>query len=341
MGERLRLGIVGCGGIAGIMAMVARITPSVRLVVCCDADRERSASFARRHRIPKACAGLDEMLALNEVDALYLAVPHDLHAGMIASAMAAGKPVLVEKPLARTLQEGMRVAAAARERGAKVGVNYQYRYSVGCYALARAVRAGVLGRIHSARINVPWHRDARYFDGAPWHSTVARAGGGTLITQGSHLLDAVLWMLRERSVAATGFTVIHGFDVEVETLAQAIVQTEGGALVQISSSMIAMPEQPVSIEIYGERGTAGYSNKPFSRVWSRGVRVRAVRPPSRGVHALQRSLAGFAAWVLRDEPFLVPAREALPVLAAVDAIYRSARSGVREAVGDTKEEDGW
>lgn len=76
-----------------------------------------------------------------DVDAVYLAVPHDRHAGMAIAAIVEGKSVLVEKPIARTPAEGALVVQRAREYGAKVGVNCQYRYDAGCYALAQAVRA--------------------------------------------------------------------------------------------------------------------------------------------------------------------------------------------------------
>jgi predicted dehydrogenase len=82
--------------------------------------------------------------------------------------------------------------------------------------------------------------------------------------------------------------------------------------------------------VYGERSTALYSNRWRSSVKFIGRQVRRERPPEWGLHALQRSLAGFAKWVLYDKPFLIPAASTLPVLAAVEAIYRSAKSGVRE-----------
>ena len=107
---------------------------------------------------------------------------------------------------------------------------------------------------------------------------------------------------------------------------------ESGALIQISSSMVASSEQPVSIEVYGEKGTASYGSWPLPHVRFRDVAVRGEKPPQRGVHALQRSLEGFRAWIMDDVPYLIPAAEALPVLAAVEALYRSAKTGRREPI---------
>jgi UDP-N-acetyl-2-amino-2-deoxyglucuronate dehydrogenase len=324
---KLNLGVVGCGNIASFTARVSKLVSQVRLVACCDIKVERAQVFAQRYRIPQVYTNYTEMLEKAKLDAVYLAVPHDLHYEMILSAVEAGKPVFVEKPLTRTLEEGVKLVDAVEDQ--QVGVNYQYRYDRGCYALARAVQAGVLGRIHSIRINVPWHRTQSYFDSAPWHKTLAQAGGGTLITQGSHFLDVALWALGEGPISAMGYTATPGFDVEVETLAHGIVETSGGTLISITSSMVAAPKQAATIEVYGERGTARYCDLPTSAVKFVGVRTRKERPPEWGVHALQRSLAGFANWVLDKKPYLTPARETLPVLVAVDGIYRSASSRER------------
>lgn len=330
---KLRLGIVGCGDIARYVALFGWLNWRIRLVACCDVVPERAAAFAHRYRIPQHFSNYEQMLAAVSLDAVYLAVPHHLHLPMVQTAVAHGVHVFLEKPITRTLAEGRTLLPLIRQSGVCVGVNYQYRYDSGCYALARAVQRGDLGPVHAARCNLPWHRQQDYFGGASWHAAQATAGGGTLLTQGSHLLDVVLWAMGKRPSTATGYTAQRKFrDVDVEDLAQGIIEMEDGALVQISSAMVAATEQAVTIEIYGERGTAVYSNRPWPRVTFRGVRVRKEKPPHWGVHALQRSLEGFRAWVIDGRPYLTPAAEALPVLAAVEAIYRAAASGKREIV---------
>jgi len=325
--NRLKLGIVGCGDIAGFTALVSKLVPQVTLSACCDVDAERAQAFAKRNRIPQALADYQEVLAASAIDAVYLAVPHHLHYEMILSAVGAGKPVFVEKPLTRTLSEGKKLIEAIGN--SKVGVNYQYRYDSGCYALARAVQSGALGRVHSIRINIPWRRTQKYFDGASWHKTIAQAGGGTLITQGSHFLDVALWALGEKPVSAMGYTATPLFNVEVDTLAHGIVETQGGTLISVTSSMVAATEQKVTIEAYGEHGTALYQDLSLPSVKFIGAKIRREHPPERGVHALQRSLSGFANWILKDKPFLTPAASTLSVLTAVDGIYQSAVTGIR------------
>ncbi|MFZ5857984.1 MAG: Gfo/Idh/MocA family protein [Chloroflexota bacterium] len=326
--KKMKIAIVGCGDIAGFTAIFSKLVSQVNLSACCDVNAERAQTFAKRHRIPQVFTDYNELIETSSADAVYLAVPHHLHYEMILAAVKAGKAVFVEKPLTRTLDEAKKLIQEIGD--AKVGVNYQYRYDSGCYALARAVQSGALGRVHSMRVNIPWHRTQKYFDGAAWHKTIAHAGGGTLITQGSHFLDVALWALGEQPISAMGYAKSLLFDVEVDTLAHGIVETRSGTLISVVSSMVAATEQKVTIEAYGERGTAICTDRPLPHVKFVGVKVRKERPPEWGVHALQRSLAGFANWILNDKPFLVPAVSTLPVLAAVDGIYRSAKSGMKE-----------
>ena len=187
--------------------------------------------------------------------------------------------------------------------------------------------------IHSARCNLPWHREQDYFQQAGWHARLDTAGGGSLLTQGSHLLDIVLWALPSRPASALGYTARTSFaQVEVEGLAHGLIEMQDGALVQISSSMIANPEQALAIELYGSQATAIYTDRPLPHVTFKGHRIKKTPPPTRGLHALQRSLEGFRAWIMEDRPYLTPAREAIPALATVEAIYRSAQSGCRESI---------
>lgn len=327
---KLSLAIVGCGDIAGFTALVSKLVPQVILFACCDVNKERAKAFAKKHHIPQTFTDYTELLEKSNADAVYLSVPHHFHYDMILAAVKVGKPVFVEKPFTRTLDEGKKLIGEIGS--SKVGVNYQYRYDSGCYALARAVQSGALGKIHSVRINVPWHREQSYFDSAAWHKTIAHAGGGTLITQGSHFLDVALWASGEDPVSAMGYVKSPRFEVEVDTLAHGIVELAGGTLVSMVSSMVTATESKVTIEAYGERGTAVYADRPLPHVKFSGVKVQTQHPPEWGVHALQRSLSGFASWILHDKPFLIPAASALPVLATVDGMYRSAASGQRQDI---------
>ncbi|MBN2502397.1 MAG: Gfo/Idh/MocA family oxidoreductase [Anaerolineales bacterium] len=333
MSDALRLGIVGCGSIADPIAKLTRLTRGMRVTAYCDVNLECANRLATKYGGGAVFGNFIEMLEKEALDAIYLAVPHHLHYTMICEALEKGLPTLTEKPITRTLAEGIAVANISEEKGIPVGVNYQYRYDRGCYALAQHVWNGTLGRIFYARINLAWHREDAYFKHSAWHKSIAQAGGGTLITQASHLIDVVLWALGATPKFVYGQTAKNRFkDVEVEDTALGTITLEDGCMVQIASSMAATPEQAVTIELYGEKGTAIYSDKPRPYLRLIGVNAQRVAPPLVGVHALHRSIKGFRNWLLKDEPYLTPARASLPALAVVEAFYRSAESGMREWV---------
>lgn len=336
MSGALRLGMVGCGDIAGFTAWFARLNPRIRIAACCDRDPARAEGFARRHHIPRWYTEYAEMLDAGGFEAVYLAVPHDLHLEMARAALERGLAVLLEKPLAARLADGAKLAALAGRPGARLAVNYQYRYDAACYALAKAVQSGTLGRVHYARCNVPWSRGGEYFaGGGGWHASRARSGGGTLLTQASHFLDVILWACCSPPARAQGLArnlLFPQEQVEVEDLAMGHLELADGTLIQVCSSMAARPEQKASIEVYAEKGTLIYTAGLLPVLKSRGVKIPRAAPPVGGVHALARSLEAFRRYALGGEPHLVGAGEALAPLAAVDALYRSAVSGTWEDV---------
>lgn len=331
---KMELAIVGCGDIARYTAFFARLNRKIRLSACCDIDHQRATAFARRFGIPGIYTDLDQLLDTGQPQAVYLAVPHDLHLPMAAQSAAAGVAVLCEKPLAASLAEGLELAALARQPGVKIGVNYQYRYDSACYALVQAARNGDLGRLLYLRANIPWHREAGYFTSqSAWHSSLQRSGGGTLLTQGSHFLDILLWAANSQPAAAWGTTARQVFsEVEVEDLAFATVEMENSLILEICSSMIAQPERPATIEIYASRGTALYRDGLIPRLKTHGLRLAGRKPPVRGIHALSRSLEAFRQWVVDDRPYLSTVESALQTLQVVEAVYRAAESGRRTSI---------
>jgi predicted dehydrogenase len=330
----LELAIIGCGDIARYMALFARLNRKVRLTACCDTDPQRAAAFARRFGIPNAYQDFETLLAHEQPQSVYLAVPHDLHLPMARLAAAAGAAVFCEKPLAASLEQGLELAALAKQPGIKIAVNYQYRYDRAAFALAQAARSGDLGQLHYLRANVPWQRTATYFaSSSAWHSSRQRSGGGTLLTQGSHFLDLMLWAAGGRPVSAWGQTAQRVFtDSEIEDLAIGVVELDNGTLVEICSSMIARPERAATIEVYGSRGTLRYRDGLLPRLQTIGVKIQRQKPPVGGLHALARSLEAFRQWVSGGQPYLSPAGSALLTLQVVQALYQAASSGKRAAI---------
>jgi UDP-N-acetyl-2-amino-2-deoxyglucuronate dehydrogenase len=320
--EPLALAFVGCGGIATAMAWLARLNPRIRIAACMSPVRDEAEAFARRFRVPRAYTDLAGLVGDRGVQAWYLASPHDAHAPQLREAVRCGIPVLCEKPLATTLEDGIDVCRRARDAGVEIAVNYQYRFDRGCRALVEAARAGELGEILFGACRVPWHREAPYFEGT-WRASRERAGGGTLITQGSHALDILLAACGGRPARAWGSVARRRFTgIEVEDLAMGCVELDSGCLLSVTSTAAATPERAVAIEVYGSRATAVWSGpqRPRLRVYGRRDRGRPSERPC---------LEAFRRWAVLGEEPCHAAQSTLPVLAAVTSIYAAAAAGRR------------
>lgn len=323
----MNMAIVGCGDVGYYVAKLSWLNRRINLAACVDPDPARAHFVASKSGCRTTYRNLDELLEANaSLDAVYLGVPHDLHLPLVRQATDAGLAVLCEKPLAHTIDDA-RAITSLSATGAKIGINYQYRYDHAVYSLTEAVREGVLGAIRYIRCNVPWHRSAEYFANGGWHAQKKRAGGGTLITQGSHLLDIALLCAGGEVTHAMGRGYTEVFsDTDVDDLFFGLLETSTGVKIEICSSMVASPEQPVSIEVYGSLGSAVYSGPEKSRLRSCGVKVRKQKHPVRFYHALGRSIEGFRRWVAGEGTYACPAPEALKVMAAVDALYKAAEA---------------
>lgn len=336
MSKRFRIAVVGCGDIAGFVALVCKSLARISISACVSKEKKDALAFAKKNQVPDVFDDYEELLQnKSSFDAVYLSTPHHLHAPMIRSAISLGIPILCEKPIAQDLDTAIEIVNDVEQLNGKVGINYQYRYNPYCQKLIAYAQHDI-GQIHYVQINIPWHREPEYFHLSNWHKRIATAGGGTLLTQGSHFLDIALLAVNSKPISAAGITaqkVFNQSDIEIEDYAHAVITTQKGTHIEITSSMVAYPQQSATITIYGEKGQGSFSATERPYFLSRGSRPtnRQIQLPF-GVHPLARSLQGFRNWIEFGQPYLTPINTALPVMAVIDAIYRSARSDQTEEI---------
>ena len=266
------------------------------------------------------------MLTSGLLDAVYLATPHHLHFGMIVEAVQMNLPVFCEKPITERYETAKELVKFVRKSGVKVGINYQRRYDTGYHTLIHAAQHGKLGRLRYARINVPWQRNWDYFKNSTWHQKKDQAGGGTLITQASHYIDIVLQaFLPAMPFEVVGFVDQLQFDgrIEVEDFAMGIIRMSNGGYIEVCSSMDAVPQQPVEIEIYGSSGTAIHVDENESLNFLGGIQQDRIVPPFSGNDSMKRSVESFRVWIEEGRPYWTPISSALSVLACIDGLYRA------------------
>jgi predicted dehydrogenase len=213
--EPLRLALVGAGAVSqlGYLPALASV-PEVHCRFLVDVDKELAAALAKKWKIPEFTDDYDR--ALEAVEAVVLAVPNHLHAPFSLKALEAGKAVLCEKPLARSFPEARTMAETARRKNVPLTVGMILRQNPGLRLIRRAFPWEELGKIESisAAYGHPldWPMSSLYlFDRQ-------EAGGGALLDQGVHLLDALFWILsvREADVISYADDGESGLEAEAE-----------------------------------------------------------------------------------------------------------------------------
>jgi 1,5-anhydro-D-fructose reductase (1,5-anhydro-D-mannitol-forming) len=230
----------------------ARMAPAInkarnsRLVAVMSRDLERARAFAARHGAPRAYDSLEAVLSDPDVQAVYIASPNYLHAEQTLAAVRAGKHVLVEKPMALTVEDGRRMVAAARQAGVKLGVAFHCRHHPAHREARQVVRSGALGEIVYATASwsalAPGPRPE-------WWSRPEQVGGGAIMGTGVHVFDLLRFVL--------GREVVEVFAYQdsppIETTDSVLFKFEDGSTAHVvCSRKVAYPNN--DLNIYGLAG---------------------------------------------------------------------------------------
>lgn len=215
---------------------------------------QRAATFARDFPFPTT-TDLDAALADPSVEAAIVLTPPSSHRDVAKLCLAAGKHVLVEKPLELTSARGAELVSAARASGKTLGVVLQHRFRPASLRLKAALGSGELGSVEAAFLQVPWWRPQAYY-GEPGRGTLARDGGGVLLTQAIHSLDLFRSLVGVSKVVAAQARTTALHRMETEDYVSALLETGSGAPATLVTTTAAVPGHPERIEIIGTKGFA-------------------------------------------------------------------------------------
>ncbi len=247
------IGIIGTGSIAGAHLGGYRADPRARVAAVADIDLDKARQFAAVAGEGVAAYGdYRELLRRDDIDLVSVCTPPFTHAEITIAALEAGKHVLVEKPMAASLDEADAMIAAARRHGRKLAVVFQYRWRHDWMKAKRLVSDERFGRILFGKVDCLWWRGPEYY-AMWWRGTWERECGGATINHAIHHIDAFLWYMGEAEwVYATMGAVDH--DIEVEDFSAAIVRFRSGATGQITSTVAARHNLD-RIEIFGSKAS--------------------------------------------------------------------------------------
>jgi UDP-N-acetyl-2-amino-2-deoxyglucuronate dehydrogenase len=331
-------GIVGAGVIGALHAEAIGLVPGARLVAVTDVVPGSAKELAGRYGCT-AEPHLEALLARPDIDVVSVCVPSGLHAEVGTKAAAAGKHLVIEKPIDVTLEAADRLIAAADAAGVTMTVISQHRFDTGLDELRRLLDSGALGTLLLGEASTKWYRTQGYYDSAQWRGTWAM-DGGSLMNQGVHYVDLLRWCMGPVSeVTAVYATQAH--QIEVEDTALAIVRFASGVLATIVSSTSVYPGFSQRLEITGTEGTVvvedgrivlralrsgppgpGELAGPAAAAADAAAQAGGIDPAS---HAAQ--IADLLEAIDQGRQPSVTAQSARETLKIVLAVYESARSG--------------
>lgn len=251
----LRVGLIGCGRISRRHAdlLGKGEIEGAKLAAVCDARPERAQALGAEFGVP-SFADMDEMMSQGIVDLAVVLTPSGYHAEHVIQLARHGRPIMVEKPMALTLDDADAMIRACDTHNCKLFVIKQNRFNLPVIKLREALESGRFGKLTLGTVRVRWARHQAYYDQDPWRGTW-RMDGGVLTNQASHHVDLLEWMMGEvDSVFAMAKTRLA--DIETEDTAVVTLKFRNGALGIIEATTATRPTNlEGSISVLGEHGT--------------------------------------------------------------------------------------
>lgn len=359
--KKLKVGIIGCGGIANGKHMPGlHKLGNVEMVAFCDIVKEKAEEAAIKYGIDDAfiCTDYKDLLKDKSIDVVHVCTPNRSHGFITVDSLEAGKHVMCEKPMAKTAEDARKMLDAAKRTGKKLTIGYQGRYTPESQYLHKICRRGDLGEIYFAKAHAIRRRAV-----PTWGVFLneEEQGGGPLIDIGTHALDLTLWMMdnyKPKTVMGTTFHKLGGkkgaanpwgpWDPEkftVEDSAFGFVVMEDGATIILESSwalnILQVGESKTTL--CGTEGGADMwdglkiNGDEFSTLYTKVPEVGAGGVDFYEGKAESPSDKEARLWieaVLNDTEPVVRPEQALVVTEILEAIYTSARTG--EAVHFSK-----
>lgn len=299
-----------------------------RIIAIASRDRQKAEAAALELGIPHACGSYEELLARSDIDAVYIPLPNHLHAEWVRKAADAGKHVLCEKPFALDAQQTAEAIAYAQTRGIKVMEAFMYRFHPQWVHAREVVRSGEIGQVMFMHIQFSFNnRDPRNI------RNILEAGGGAIMDIGCYACSSSRFIMGKEPLRALSL-VRRDAEFHTDALSAGVLDF-GGTHALFSVSTQSFPSQRV--EIVGTSGSISiaipfnmYADVPAEVQIITGVGPRTVRLGPAAQYRLM--FEAFSRAVLEQKPVPTPPEDAVANMKAIDALFRSEKSGGWELV---------
>ncbi|MBI3320285.1 MAG: Gfo/Idh/MocA family oxidoreductase [Candidatus Omnitrophica bacterium] len=337
IGRRVRIGLVGCGERGAAYAEAISRSRNAKLVVAMDLDAELAKRIAQHHWAAWTSRFAD-VIHREDVDAVFICLPHHEHAGHAVEAARCRKHLMVEKPLATTLEDAAHIVHAAQEAGVKLSMCLDHRYQPAVQRAKTLIQAGVLGNLLGTHFVFQRETAPSYWESgltgcvrSDWRTSWEKSGGGILITNIIHYLD---WMRYLTGLEIVEVSVEHATlesPGDVEDSVALWMRYANGALGTLNASYCVqgLPRPLVEFRLWGTDGHLSLT--PPYQFYSLRL-IEGKRPgfwhsfgPLVSANPLIECISRFADAVLTGGDPEISAKDSLAVQAVIDAAYRSAR----------------
>ena len=338
MKTKINFALVGCGRVAQkyFQHLVSDPIDGARLIAICDINEQKAIKVGEEFELPWFSNITEMLVTLGEkVDVVLVLTPSGLHAEHVIQIAEFQKHVVVEKPMALTLDSADRMIRTCDQFGVRLFVVKQNRWNKPVQLLRTALSQGAFGRLVMGTVRVRWCREQAYYDQDAWRGTW-ELDGGVFSNQASHHIDLLEWMLGEpESVYATASTSL--VDIETEDTGVAVVRFCTGAIGVIEATTAARPKDlEGSLSILGERGIieiGGFAvNELKTWEFSDGLPPQpktdlTENPPDVYGFGHRAYIEHVVDSLKNDTPALVDGLEGRKSLELISAIYESVETG--------------
>jgi len=253
--KTLRTALVGCGKVGHLhAAALVKLKESVFTAVC-DSDIERARKFAEQYQV-KAYSNVEEMVSESKIQTLNICTPHPLHVEPAVQAAKLKAHVLVEKPLASSLEDCDAILQAAKQASVKIGTVCQRRFYAPCQRIRKAIDNGKIGSPILGNVYMLGWRDENYYQSDPWRGTWHGEGGGVLVNQAPHQIDLLQWYMGPIEELFGYWRNLNHPYIEVEDTALAVIRFRNGGVGNIIVSNSQNPALFGKVMIHGSNGAS-------------------------------------------------------------------------------------
>ena len=251
---KIKWGVIGCGGIADRRTIPGMmLAENVELIAVMDANRQAAEKVKEKYGAKYAFDSVEDILAVDEIQAVYIASPVFCHKEQALAAAKAKKHILLEKPMALTVEESREIAECCEQEGVKLGIGLMMRFHSYHQEMKKLIAQGKLGSIVSMRAQLTcWYPDIP----GNWRQNKELSGGGALMDMGIHCIDLLQYITGLRAKEVTGFTETQTFHYNADDSAAIVMRMENGALAMVDANFnIPDAAAKCRMEIYGTKGS--------------------------------------------------------------------------------------